>query len=87
MTASAVPAEPGQSLAWLERLHGGRPCCGTAACRSLFSLHGLLNLASLSTCRAHGADDGRLLQALAYHKDVVTCVAASSGELVPSITI
>ncbi|PRW34047.1 BEACH domain-containing lvsC isoform X1 isoform B [Chlorella sorokiniana] len=35
--------------------------------------------------RAHSADDGRLLQALAYHKDLVTCVAASSdGRVVVS---
>lgn len=29
--------------------------------------------------RVHASDDGRLLQALAYHKDVVTCVAAAGG--------
>jgi hypothetical protein len=31
-------------------------------------------------CRAHSPEDGRLLQSLRYHKDLVTCVAASSGE-------
>ena len=29
--------------------------------------------------RVHASDDGRLLQALAYHKDAVTCVAAAGG--------
>lgn len=31
-------------------------------------------------CRTHSPEDGRLLQSLRYHKDLVTCVAASSGE-------
>lgn len=33
-----------------------------------------------NACRAHRSDDGRLLQSLAFHKDVVTCLASSSGE-------
>ena len=31
--------------------------------------------------RAHSPDDGRLLQSLCYHKDAVTCLAASAGAL------
>lgn len=30
--------------------------------------------------RAHSPEDGRLLQSLCYHKDAVTCLAASAGE-------
>lgn len=59
-----VCAEPGYC-------HFNTPLCRIVLARALLLC---------GCCRAHGTDDGRLLQALAYHKDTVTCVAASSGE-------
>lgn len=66
-------------------LPGPKACSAVwqqGACCSLrhMSVQQLLTHHNFSPCRVHSSDDGRLLQALAYHKDLVTCVAASSGE-------
>ena len=40
--------------------------------------HKKVQLTADSMRRCHAVDDGRLLQTLVQHKDLVTCIAASS---------
>ena len=64
----------------LARAHAHSKHVFPPSCNGLATSH-VETFAGAVGCRCHAVDDGRLLQTLVQHKDLVTCIAASSDGL------